>query len=47
MEKRRLGKTEHMSSIITFGSAALWEVSQAEADAAIELAIEHLHMTSW
>jgi len=41
MEKRRLGKTEHMSSIITFGSAALWEVSQAEADAAIELAIEH------
>lgn len=41
MEKRRLGKTEHMSSIITFGSAALWQVSQAEADAAIELAIEH------
>ncbi|MFC1984363.1 aldo/keto reductase [Chloroflexota bacterium] len=41
MEKRRLGKTENMSSIITFGSAALWEVSQAEADAAIELAIEH------
>ncbi len=41
MEKRRLGKTEYMSSIITFGSAALWEVSQAEADAAIELAIEH------
>jgi len=41
MEKRRLGKTEHMSSIITFGSAALWEVSQVEADAAIELAIEH------
>ena len=41
MEKRRLGKTEHMSSIITFGGAALWKVSQAEADAAIELAIEH------
>lgn len=41
MEKRRLGKTGHMSSIITFGSAALWQVSQAEADAAIELAIEH------
>ena len=41
MEKRRLGKTGHMSSIITFGSAALGEVSQAEADAAIELAIEH------
>lgn len=41
MEKRRLGKTGHMSSIITFGSAALWQVSQAEANAAIELAIEH------
>jgi aryl-alcohol dehydrogenase-like predicted oxidoreductase len=41
MEKRRLGKTEHMSSILTFGSAALWKVSQAEADAAIELAIGH------
>ena len=38
MEKRRLGKTEHMSSIITFGSAAFWNISQAEADAAIELA---------
>ena len=41
MEKRRLGKTGHMSSILTFGSAALWKVSQAEADAAIELATEH------
>jgi len=41
MEKRRLGKTGHMSSILTFGSAAFWQVSQAEADAAIELAIEH------
>ena len=41
MINRRLGKTEHMSSILTFGSAALWQVSQAEADAAIELAIDH------
>jgi len=41
MEKRRLGKTEHMSSVIAFGSAALWKVSQAQADAAIELATEH------
>ncbi|MBA7707554.1 hypothetical protein ES703_116429 [subsurface metagenome] len=41
MEKRRLGKTEQMSSVITFGSAALWKVSQAQADAAIELATEH------
>ena len=41
MEKRRLGKTGHMSSVVAFGSAALWEVSQAEADAAIELAVQH------
>jgi len=41
MEKRRLGKTEHMSSIITFGSAALWSVTQGEADAAIELAVKY------
>ena len=41
MINRRLGKTEHMSSILTFGSAALWQVLQAEADAAIELAIDH------
>jgi len=41
MEKRRLGKTEHMSSIIAFGGAALWQISQADADAVIELATEH------
>jgi aryl-alcohol dehydrogenase-like predicted oxidoreductase len=41
MEKRRLGKTGHMSSIITFGSAALWKVRQDEADAAIELCLRH------
>jgi len=41
MENRRLGKTEHMSSVLTFGSAALWKVSQAEADAAIEMATGH------
>ena len=41
MEKRRLGKTGHMSSVVTFGGAALWLVSQAEADACIELAIQH------
>ncbi len=41
MEKRRLGKTEHMSSILTFGSAALWKVTQDQADAGIEMAIEH------
>ena len=41
MEQRRLGKTEHMSSIITFGGAALWDVSQSEANNAAEMAVEH------
>jgi len=41
MEQRRLGKTEHMSSILTMGGAAFWLVSQAEADAGIEMAVEH------
>ena len=42
MNKRKLGKTGHMSSIVTFGAAAFREdVSQAEADAAISLVIEH------
>jgi aryl-alcohol dehydrogenase-like predicted oxidoreductase len=30
-----------MSSVLTFGGAALWLVTQAEADAGIALAIEH------
>jgi aryl-alcohol dehydrogenase-like predicted oxidoreductase len=41
MEKRRLGKTGHMSSVLTFGGAAIGQVSQQEADAAIELAVKH------
>ncbi len=42
MNKRKLGKTGHMSSIVTFGAAAFREdVSQAKADAAISLVIEH------
>ena len=41
MEKRRLGKTGHMSSILTLGGAALGTVTQAEADAAITMAMEH------
>lgn len=41
MENRRLGRTGHMSSVLTFGGAALWDVAQAEADAAIEMAVEH------
>ncbi len=41
METRKLGKTGHMSSIVTFGGAALWQVSEKEAEAAAELAMEH------
>ena len=39
MQQRRLGRTGYSSSIVVFGSAALWNVSQA--DDAIELALEH------
>ena len=36
MKKRRLGRTGHMSTIAIFGAAAFWQVTQAEADAAME-----------
>jgi aryl-alcohol dehydrogenase-like predicted oxidoreductase len=39
MEKRRLGKTGYMSSVLSFGAAALGQVTQEEADAAIEMAV--------
>jgi aryl-alcohol dehydrogenase-like predicted oxidoreductase len=39
MEMRRLGRTGHMSSILTFGAAALWQAEQGEANEAIEIAI--------
>jgi aryl-alcohol dehydrogenase-like predicted oxidoreductase len=41
LEKRRLGKTGHLSSIVTFGGAAVGKVTQDEADQAINLAQEH------
>ena len=41
MEKRRLGKTGHMSSVLAFGAAALWQATPAETEAGIELALEH------
>jgi aryl-alcohol dehydrogenase-like predicted oxidoreductase len=40
MQYRKLGKTGHESSIISFGGAALWDVTQEEADAAIQMVIE-------
>ena len=51
MEKRRLGKTGHMGTILTLGGAALGTVTQAEADAAIAMArergINHLDVVQW
>ncbi len=41
MEKRRLGRTGHFSTVLTLGGAALGDVPQAEADAAVALAMEH------
>ena len=41
MQKRRLGRTGHMSSVLTFGGAAVGNVTQDEADRAIDLALQH------
>jgi len=41
METRKLGKTGHMSSIIALGGAAFWQISQDDADKAIDMAISH------
>ena len=37
IEKRRFGRTGHMSTVTIFGAAALKNVSQGEADRALEL----------
>ena len=39
MKTRRLGRTGHMSTVAIFGTAALWQVTQAEADAVMERVI--------
>jgi aryl-alcohol dehydrogenase-like predicted oxidoreductase len=41
MEKRRLGRTDHMSSIVTFGCYALSKIPQEEADQVIQMALEY------
>jgi aryl-alcohol dehydrogenase-like predicted oxidoreductase len=41
MEMRRLGRTGHMSSVVTFGSAGIGRVTQDVADGAIEAALAH------
>jgi aryl-alcohol dehydrogenase-like predicted oxidoreductase len=39
VERRRFGRTGHRSTIAIFGAAAFWDVTQAEADAAMERVI--------
>ena len=40
MEKRRLGRLEHQSSVLIYGAAALGEVSQDVADRSIQEALD-------
>jgi aryl-alcohol dehydrogenase-like predicted oxidoreductase len=40
MEKRRLGRLEHESSVLVYGAAALGEVTQDVADASIQEALD-------
>ena len=40
MEKRRLGRTGHMSSVVAFGSAGIGRVEQDVADTAIQAALD-------
>ena len=46
MEARRLGRTEHRSSLAIFGAAALWdaddEMAAATFGAALEAGVNHL-----
>ncbi len=39
MEQRDFGRTRHVSTVAIFGAAALWEVTQEEADAAMDLVV--------
>jgi len=40
MEKRRFGRTGHMSTLAIFGAAAIWEIEQKDADKVMETVIE-------
>ncbi len=40
MDTRRLGRTEHMSTLVAFGAATFMIISQKEADRTMELLIE-------
>lgn len=40
MEQRRLGRTGHMSSVVTFGAAGIGRADQATADRAVQQALD-------
>ena len=40
MEKRRFGRSGHMSTVAIFGAAAFWEIEQKDADKVMEMVIE-------
>jgi len=40
MEKRKFGRSGHMSTVAIFGAAAFWEIEQKDADKVIEMVIE-------
>jgi aryl-alcohol dehydrogenase-like predicted oxidoreductase len=40
MERRRLGRTGHLSSVVAFGAAALKDADERTAERALELALE-------
>ncbi|MCH7626813.1 MAG: aldo/keto reductase, partial [Chloroflexi bacterium] len=40
MEKRRLGRTGHESTVVTFGTAGLGRVTQEVADKAIQQVLD-------
>ena len=41
MEKRRLGRTEHESTVVTYGAFGVGYVEQDEADEAIQMVLDH------
>jgi predicted aldo/keto reductase-like oxidoreductase len=41
MEQRRLGRTNHMSTVVIFGGAAFGEISQERANEALDLTLAH------
>ena len=41
MQQRKLGRTGHLSSVVTFGTAGIGRVTQAQADTAVQQILAH------